>query len=181
MVQAIAFITSKARSGFILKCIAFTMPELHGVRIGNIQYIINIINCINFVFHACMSLIVISLDTYYTVLMVKRQHYQCNSHCGGEIKFYPIPVHSSDTERKCIMDEIKVMKRVSDGNFNNPHVLKMIGCVTATFPMMLLLQFVPHGNLKDYLRAMKLVDDVRNEVVTVSMTAYVNIKVRHIA
>ena len=64
------------------------------------------------------------------------------------------------------MDEIQVMKRVSDGNCSNPHVLKMIGCVTSTFPMMLLLQFVPHGNLKDYLRAMKLVDDVRNRIVT---------------
>ena len=126
-----------------------------------------------------MSLIVISLDTYSNLLMAKRQLYQCNSHCGGEIKFYPILVYSSDTERKRFMDEIQVMKIVSEGNFNNPHVLKMIGCVTATFPMMLLLQFVPHGNLKDYLRAMKLVDDVRNRIVTVCMTAYVNIKDRH--
>ena len=47
------------------------------------------------------------------------------------------------------------MKRVSDGN--NPHVLKMLGCVTTTLPMMLLLQFVPHGSLKDYLKAMKTV------------------------
>ena len=64
--------------------------------------------------------------------------------------------------RKLFMDEINVMKRVSDGN--NPHVLKMLGCVTTTNPMMLVLQFVPHGNLKDYLRAMKTVDDVRNTV-----------------
>ena len=57
------------------------------------------------------------------------------------------------------MDEINVMKRVSDGF--SPHVLKMLGCITTTFPMVLLLQFVPHGNLKDYLRAMRTVDDVR--------------------
>ena len=55
------------------------------------------------------------------------------------------------------------MKRVSDSN--NPHVLKMLGCVTATNPMMLVLQFVPQGNLKNYLRAMKTADDVRDVIV----------------
>ena len=58
------------------------------------------------------------------------------------------------------MDEINVMKRVSDGI--NPHILKMIGCITATQPMMLIMQFVPHGSLKDYLRAKKGVAEVRN-------------------
>ena len=56
------------------------------------------------------------------------------------------------------MDEIDVMKKVSDDN--NPHILQMIGCVTTTLPMMLLLQFVPNGSLKDYLRAVRLAADV---------------------
>ena len=56
------------------------------------------------------------------------------------------------------MDEIDVMKKVSDAN--NPHILQMIGCVTTTFPMMLLLQFVPNGSLKDYLRASRIATDV---------------------
>lgn len=64
------------------------------------------------------------------------------------------------------MDEIKVMKRVSDGY--SPHVLKMLGCVTTTLPMMLLLQFVPHGSLKDYLRAMRIQDDVSTLFVYVT-------------
>ena len=58
------------------------------------------------------------------------------------------------------MDEINVMKRVSDGI--NPHVLKMIGCITATQPMMLVMQFVPHGSLKDYLRTKKGAIEVSN-------------------
>ena len=70
---------------------------------------------------------------------------------------------SSDQEKKLFVDEINVMKRVSDGY--SPHVLKMLGCITTTFPMMLLLQFVPHGNLKDYLRALRTVDDVRKEKI----------------
>ena len=62
------------------------------------------------------------------------------------------------------MDEINVMKKVSDGS--NPHVLKMLGCVTTTLPMMLVLQFVPHGSLKDYLKAMRTVDNVRKKIAT---------------
>ena len=58
------------------------------------------------------------------------------------------------------MDEINVMKRVSDGI--NPHVLKMIGCITTIQPMMLIMQFVPHGSLKDYLRAKKGAIEVSN-------------------
>ena len=60
------------------------------------------------------------------------------------------------------------MKRVSDGN--NPHVLKMLGCVTATNPMMLVLQFVPQGNLKNYLRTMKSADNVREVTVKILNT-----------
>ena len=57
------------------------------------------------------------------------------------------------------------MKRISNGS--NPHVLKMLGCVTTTLPMMLIMQFVPHGSLKEYLRAMKSnVDNVTNKVAT---------------
>ena len=71
--------------------------------------------------------------------------------------------NSSAEEKEMFIDEINVMKRVSVGN--NPHVLKMLGCVTATNPMMLVLQFVPLGNLKNYLRAMKTADDVREGTV----------------
>ena len=70
---------------------------------------------------------------------------------------------SCDQEKKLFVDEINVMKRVSDGY--SPHVLKMLGCITTTFPMMLLLQFVPHGNLKDYLRALRTVGDVCKEKI----------------
>lgn len=66
---------------------------------------------------------------------------------------------SSNNEGKLFMDEINVMKIVSDGI--NPHVLKMIGCVSTTLPMLLLMQFVPHGSLKSYLRAKKGVAEVR--------------------
>ena len=45
--------------------------------------------------------------------------------------------NSSVEEKEMFMDEINVTKAVSVGN--NPHVLKMLGCVIATNPMMLVL------------------------------------------
>ena len=71
--------------------------------------------------------------------------------------------NSSGEEKEMFMAEINVMKTVSVGN--NPHVLKMLGCTTVTNPMMLVLQFLPHGNLKNYLRAMKTADNVREVTV----------------
>ena len=67
---------------------------------------------------------------------------------------------SSDIEKSLFMEEINVMKKVSDGS--NPHVLKMIGCVTTTLPVMLVMQFVPQGNLRSYLKSKKSIADVRN-------------------
>ena len=81
---------------------------------------------------------------------------------------YHIADNSSAEEKQFFMDEINVMKRVSYGN--HLHVLKMLGCVTATDPMMLVLQFVPQGNLKNYLRGMKTVDNVRDVIVRMFMT-----------
>ena len=71
--------------------------------------------------------------------------------------------NSNVEEKQLFLDEINVMKKVSDSN--NPHILKMLGCVTTTNPMMLILQFMPHGNLKNYLRAMKDADDVRGVII----------------
>ena len=77
--------------------------------------------------------------------------------------FLPWSGGSLGEEKKLFLDEINVMKRISDGS--NPHVLKMLGCVTTTLPMMLIMQFVPHGSLKEYLRTMKSnVDSVTNKV-----------------
>ena len=68
------------------------------------------------------------------------------------------------------MDEIRVMKRVSDSE--SPHVLQMIACVTNTLPPMILLEFVPHGNLKDYLRKLRAVTNVRSSCGVVGDLAY---------
>ena len=48
------------------------------------------------------------------------------------------------------ISEIEMMKKVSVGN--NPHIVKMVGCVTLSSPLKLLLEYVLNGNLRDYLQ-----------------------------
>ena len=43
-----------------------------------------------------------------------------------------------------------MMKRISGGF--NPHIVNMVGCVTLQEPLCLITEFVPHGDLLDYLR-----------------------------
>ena len=43
-----------------------------------------------------------------------------------------------------------MMKSVASGT--NIHVVKMVGCVTIQEPLALILEFIPYGNLLDYLR-----------------------------
>lgn len=51
------------------------------------------------------------------------------------------------------MKEIEMMKNVSGTNSNlRQFVVNMVGCITAQEPMMLVLEFVKHGNLLNYLR-----------------------------
>ena len=55
-----------------------------------------------------------------------------------------------------------MMKSVSGGeNVLRQFVVNMLGCVTIQEPMLLVLEFVSHGDLLSYLRA------IRKKVVTI--------------
>jgi serine/threonine protein kinase len=43
-----------------------------------------------------------------------------------------------------------MMKKISEG-YNN-HIVNLVGCVTIQEPLCLITEFVPHGDLLDYLR-----------------------------
>ena len=43
-----------------------------------------------------------------------------------------------------------MMKKVSEGH--NRHVVSMVGCVTLQEPLCLITEFIPYGNLLQYLR-----------------------------
>ena len=60
------------------------------------------------------------------------------------------PETASNKERKDFWMEIDMMKKISEGYCNN--IVNMVGCVTLQEPLCLITEFVPHGDLLDYLR-----------------------------
>ena len=57
---------------------------------------------------------------------------------------------ASRKERNDFLLEIDMMKKISEGCCAN--IVNMVGCVTIQEPFCLITEFVPHGNLLDYLR-----------------------------
>ena len=53
-------------------------------------------------------------------------------------------------ERSDFLTEIEMMKKISEG-YNN-HIVNLVGCVTIQEPLCLITEYVPHGDLLDYLR-----------------------------
>ena len=45
------------------------------------------------------------------------------------------------------------MKKIAEGY--NAHIVNMIGCITLQEPLCLITEFVPHGDLISYLKAMR--------------------------
>jgi len=48
------------------------------------------------------------------------------------------------------LQEINVMKKVAEGS--NPFVVNMVGCSTTNEPLALVMEFVPRGNLLEFLK-----------------------------
>ena len=59
-------------------------------------------------------------------------------------------------EKAAFLKEINTMKRVSDAdNESSRFVVNMLGCVTGREPLLLILEYVRHGDLLSYLRSMR--------------------------
>lgn len=60
------------------------------------------------------------------------------------------------SEKGSFLKEIEMMKKVTDTqNEYSKFVVNMVGCVTVKEPLLLVLEYVQHGDLLKYLRAMK--------------------------
>ena len=57
---------------------------------------------------------------------------------------------ATGNEKTDFLKEIDLMKIISEGN--SPHVVNMVGCVTAQEPLCLITEFIKHGDLLTYLR-----------------------------
>ncbi|XP_073254840.1 tyrosine kinase receptor Cad96Ca-like [Porites lutea] len=63
----------------------------------------------------------------------------------------------SEVEKKSLAQEIELGKSL-DGN-KHPNIVNFLGCVSTSAPMMLILEYVPYGDLLGYLRKSRGMED----------------------
>nr|XP_058945534.1 hemicentin-1-like isoform X2 [Pocillopora verrucosa] len=63
--------------------------------------------------------------------------------------------NATDTERKDLLSELEVLKKLKP----HPHVIKLQGCVTESDPLLVLIEYVPYGDLLGYLRKSRHLED----------------------
>ncbi|KAL9964728.1 hypothetical protein ACROYT_G028408 [Oculina patagonica] len=56
--------------------------------------------------------------------------------------------NAPDSDRKDLLSELQLMKKLKP----HPHVIKLMGCVTETDPLLVLIEYIPYGDLLGYLR-----------------------------
>lgn len=65
----------------------------------------------------------------------------------------PVSDDASDELKGEFLREIAIMKKVSQNHC--PFVVNMVGCCTMQEPVCLVLEYVAHGSLLNYLRTMR--------------------------
>ncbi|XP_066025209.1 uncharacterized protein [Pocillopora verrucosa] len=63
--------------------------------------------------------------------------------------------NATDIERKDLLSELEVLKKLKP----HPHVIKLQGCVTESDPLLVLIEYVPYGDLLGYLRKSRHLED----------------------
>ncbi|XP_068733694.1 tyrosine kinase receptor Cad96Ca-like [Montipora capricornis] len=66
-----------------------------------------------------------------------------------------LKANAPPSDRKDLLSELELMKKVKP----HPHVIKLIGCVTESEPLMVLIEYVPFGDLLGYLRKSRGLND----------------------
>ncbi|KAL9964766.1 hypothetical protein ACROYT_G028450 [Oculina patagonica] len=63
--------------------------------------------------------------------------------------------NTPDSDRKDLLSELELMKKLKP----HPHVITLMGCVTETDPLLVLIEYVPYGDLLGYLRKSRGLND----------------------
>ncbi|XP_078379588.1 proto-oncogene tyrosine-protein kinase receptor Ret-like [Oculina patagonica] len=66
-----------------------------------------------------------------------------------------IKENALESDRKDLLSELELMKKLKP----HPHVIKLMGCVTETDPLLVLIEYAPFGNLLGYLRKSRGLND----------------------
>ncbi|XP_068734089.1 proto-oncogene tyrosine-protein kinase receptor Ret-like isoform X1 [Montipora capricornis] len=60
------------------------------------------------------------------------------------------------SDKRDLKSELELMKTLKP----HPHVIKLLGCVTETDPLLVLIEYVPYGDLLGYLRKSRGLNDI---------------------
>ncbi|XP_074634419.1 uncharacterized protein LOC141892971 isoform X2 [Acropora palmata] len=63
--------------------------------------------------------------------------------------------NAQEIERRDLFSELELMKKLKP----HPHVIKLLGCVTITDPVLVIIEYVPYGDLLGYLRKSRGLND----------------------
>ncbi|XP_078379857.1 uncharacterized protein LOC144662796 [Oculina patagonica] len=63
--------------------------------------------------------------------------------------------NAPDSDRKDLLSELELMKKLKP----HSHLIKLLGCVTETDPLLVLIEYVPYGDLLGYLRKSRGLND----------------------
>lgn len=63
--------------------------------------------------------------------------------------------NARETDREDLMSELEMMKKLKP----HPHVIKLMGCVTESDPILIIIEYVPYGDLLGYLRKSRGLND----------------------
>jgi len=66
-----------------------------------------------------------------------------------------LKANASESDRKDLLSELELMKKLKP----HPHVIKLVGCVTKSEPLLVLIEYVPFGDLLGYLRKSRGLND----------------------
>ncbi|PFX24021.1 Proto-oncogene tyrosine-protein kinase receptor Ret [Stylophora pistillata] len=63
--------------------------------------------------------------------------------------------NAAESDKRDLMKELETMKQLKP----HPHVIKLLGCVTESEPLLVLIEYVPFGDLLGYLRKSRGLND----------------------
>jgi len=63
--------------------------------------------------------------------------------------------NAPESDKKDLLSELEVMKTLKP----HPHVIKLLGCVTESEPILVIIEYVPYGDLLGYLRKSRGMND----------------------
>ena len=96
-----------------------------------------------YIFATTVTAVTVIDDLFFYFFLIVPTYRQLLEHLS-----FLSPENASEEERKEFMDEIELMKKVG----KHQNVLSFFGCWTTTKPILLMVEYIAHGDLLHWLR-----------------------------